>query len=76
MRQAKQIGPLREKAVQAPAGVLEACLLARDAERHVARLRLYSEFREEANQVRIGTIVVNDEPGIHRNRSSRFGILD
>src|SRR5205085_6219654 len=76
LRSAKQIAALRKKATQPPAGVLKACLLARDAEGHVARLGLHPEFREQANQIGIGAVVMYDKAGVHSKCLSRSGIFN
>ena len=41
---------------------------ARRSERHVARLRLDAELRQQADEARVGVFVVDDEAGVDRDR--------
>ena len=65
MPQAQPVAFLRKQAAQAPAAVLESRLLARHAERHVARLPLHAQLAKQLHQVGIGAIVVDNKTGVN-----------
>ena len=49
-----------------PTGELDAAALVVDAHAHLGRARLNTELAEQPPQVRIRTVVVDDEPGVDR----------
>ena len=61
---------------RAAARVLEVVPVAGDREAHLRRLRAHAELAEEADEVRVGVLVVNDEAGVERQRPSGDHVLD
>ena len=62
----QEIGRLRHKSLEG-AFIFERTITHGNAERHVAELRRHIEGGEQADQVRIGRLVIDDEAGIDRN---------
>ena len=62
---AAQVPPGREQSAQAErAGVLQAGRLVAHRHRHLRRLRADADLGEEAQQRRVGALVVDDEAGV------------
>ena len=61
---------------RAAARVLEVVPFAGDREAHLRRLRADTELAEEADEVRVGVLVVDDEAGVEPERPARDHVLD
>ena len=75
-RRPENVAPLREERVQSRAAVLEVGITGTDAETHDAGLRRLADLVKEIDEIRVGPVVEDDEPGIDRNRCVALGDVD
>ncbi len=66
MARPQQVGGLRKKAAEPGAGIFNAAIVDRYAERHVALAGRYAKMGEESREVGIGPLVVDNETAIDR----------
>ena len=60
----QQVGSLCKQAAERSRAVLQAAVVAVDAEAHRRRLRRHAELAHQLDEVRIGVIVEDDEAGV------------
>jgi hypothetical protein len=73
-RRVEQVAPLGEHGAEVVAAPFErAAAVARGLhrERHLGQRRFDAQFGEEADQVRVGAVVVDQEAGVHAVRHAR-----
>ncbi len=78
----QKVAALREEAAQAPAAVFHAATAARrkaaDTEAHVTGLPLHAELLHQADEVRVGAVIVDDETCVYVLRAlagfNRMGV--
>ena len=72
----QQVAPLGEQPAQVGAGIFQSAIAQRHRERHLRCLGRHAEVPEQRRQVRIGLLVVNDETGVHHDRTGRPRHID
>ena len=73
---AGEVALLGEQAARAMAGVFETARVHRDGERHMRRFARHAEMVEQGRKVRIVRLIVDNEAGVHRDRSIRRRRVD